>query len=229
MPFSDRLLASDVLPGGSLARLLLLHGAGLATNRCAFQQLRYKLESAGISSCAFDFIGHGETGGTLLGSNLDERTRQVLAVINAGKLTKQYAVLAASMSGYTAVKLLMHQDIRRLILIVPAAYAREAYAVPFGNQFSEIIRQPRSWEYSDAWEILNAFTGRLLLIAAERDEVVPLEVIERFFTSASRAAERKLYVIPRSSHKILHFLAMNPKEYEDVVETIRIFLDTEGE
>jgi hypothetical protein len=35
--------------------------------------LRQTLQQQGIASTAFDFVGHGETGGSLLGSSLAHR------------------------------------------------------------------------------------------------------------------------------------------------------------
>ena len=86
------------------------------------------------------------------------------------------------------------------LLIVPAVYAREAYGQPFGAPFSRVIRRPRSWAGSDAWDLLGGFTGRLLVVAGENDAVIPPEVTARIYASASRSRERRLMVIPGAGH-----------------------------
>lgn len=222
--FGNNAIIGDLLPGNAPSRLLVLHGGGAATGRHTYLPLRNALFNSGITSCSFDFIGHGETGGDLIGTHLKERTDQARAVVSTGVMESNYAILAASMSGYTAIKLLETEPVNELVLIVPAAYSRDAYSIPFGPEFSKSIRYPRSWENSDAWEILQNFTGRLLVIAAEHDEVVPLEIAERFLISAPKSIERKLYIIPGSSHKVLDFLSGNNLEREIVVGLIRDFL-----
>jgi len=99
-----------------------------------------------------------------------------------------------------------------MILLVPAMYDSKAYKVPFNKGFSEIIRQPQSWGYSDAWDILSEYSGRLFIIAAENDEVIPPGVINNIYESAVNAKERKLFVAPRASHMVLTDLRSNNPE-----------------
>ena len=219
-PFKDCLLAGDIVSRNGSPQALVLHGAGRA-DRAGFRLIREKLFAKGVSTCAFDFIGHGETGGELLGSCLQERTHQVLAVLRHQPLEHPMAVIAASMGAYTAVKLLEHVNIQTLVWLVPAMYTRRAYAVPFGPQFSQVIRQPQSWVDSDAWDILNRFTGRLLVVAGENDAVIPADVIQRIYDSAENVAKRVLYVAPAASHFALtDLLQRDPEEFERVLQMI---------
>ena len=133
-------------------------------------------------------------------------------------LQEPLTLIGASMSGYTAVKLTRLHEVKNLVLIVPAMYTPEAYEVPFNGGFSEIIRSHRSWERSDAWEILRGFTGKLLVVAAEHDTVIPREVVQRTFESAAQAQFRDLYIVPGASHLGL-FAAK--AEFIKVVEMIK--------
>ena len=85
---------------------------------------------------------------------------------------------------------------------------------------------PNSWEHSDAWELLAGFTGKLFVVAAEFDRVIPLGVIEKIYSSAARARKRELYIAPGVSHFVFTELrAKNPKAFEHVlgmmVETMK--------
>ena len=183
--FEGHTLIGDVLSDGSPPRLLVLHGAGDSC-RQRFQLLREELFAAGISSAAFDFVGHGDTGGDLKSSSLRSRCRQARRVAEALNLKQPLALMGASMSAYTAVKLLEHYRIKDLILVVPAMYAARAESIPFNRGFTEIIRQPQSWIDSDAWPLLAAYRGRLLIVAAEHDGVIPRDVIDRIYDSAAK-------------------------------------------
>ena len=206
-----RPLIADIISNGALPRVLILHGAGNAHRR-HFRLFREQLLIHGISSAAFDFVGHGDTGGELKASSLLSRTRQACCVADSLNIQQPFAVISASMGAYTAVKLLEYYQIESLILIVPAMYAASAYTIPFNEGFTNIIRQPESWQHSDAWNLLSGYSGRLLIIAAENDKIIPKGVIHKIYDSAVNARERNLFVAPRTSHTVLTDLRSNNPE-----------------
>ena len=201
----------DIISNGTPPQVLILHGAGNA-NRGYFRLFREQLLIHEISSAAFDFVGHGDTGGELKSSSLLSRTRQACTVVDSLNIQQPFAVIGASMGAYTAVKLLEYYQIQSLILIVPAMSTARAYTIPFNAGFTDIIRQPQSWGHSDAWAILSGYKGRLLIIAAENDKIIPKGVINRIHDSALKAKERKLFVAPRTSHTVLTDLRSNNPE-----------------
>jgi len=214
IPFEDHVLAGDL--ASEPCSTIVLHGAG-TSSRERFRRLRSGLHSQGVPTCSFDFIGHGETGGELGRSSLKERTLQASRVIETC-LNEPLTLIGASMSGYTAVKLTQLHEVKDLVLVVPAMYTPEAYGVPFNGGFSEIIRFPRSWERSDAWEILGGFRGKLLVVAAEHDTVIPREVVQRICESATQAQFRDFYIVPGASHAEL---LASENEFRHVVRLIK--------
>ena len=202
-----------------------MHGAGNA-HRGDFRLFREQLLNHGISSAAFDFVGHGNTGGELKRSSLISRTQQASSVVDSLNIQQPFSVIGASMGAYTAVKLLEYYQINNMILLVPAMYDSKAYKVPFNKGFTEIIRQPESWRDSDAWQILSEYKGRLFIIAAENDDVIPLGVINRIYDSAVKAEERILFVAPQSSHAVFTDLRSNNPDgfcnvFSQIVEMLK--------
>jgi pimeloyl-ACP methyl ester carboxylesterase len=191
---------------------LVLHGAG-TSSRERFLRLRQALNAAGRPSAGFDFIGHGETGGSLVGSSLEERTAQAAAVIRSC-CREPLTLIGASMSGHTGIRLTREFQVAALVLLVPAVYTAAAYRLPFGPRFSEAIRVPGSWRDSDAFEILGEFKGSLLIIAAEHDHVIPSEVPQRLYASARNAGSRTLHIVPGSGH-----LSLFPTE-QDLISAV---------
>jgi pimeloyl-ACP methyl ester carboxylesterase len=223
--FDTHKLTGDVIPNGASPQVLVLHGAGNA-HRGDFRLIREELLIHGFSSAAFDFVGHGDTGGELKYSSLISRTRQVCSVVDSLDIIQPFSVIAASMGAYTAVKLLNHYQVKNLILVVPAMYDSKAYSVDFNRGFTEIIRQPESWGNSDAWQILSQYTGRLFVIAGEKDEVIPRGVISRIYDSAVTAEERKLFIAPQASHRVFTELRSNNPDvfsslFEQIVEMLK--------
>jgi len=214
--FEAHTLIGDVLSRSNSPKVLVLHGAG-DSNRGRFQMLREDLFVEGISSVAFDFVGHGDTGGDLKSSSLSSRTRQACRVVDSLNLQQPFSVIGASMSAYTSVKLLQHYQIKSLILLVPAMYTSQANTIPFNRGFTDIIRRPQSWNHSDAWKILAKYRGRLLIVAGENDQIIPRGVINRIYDSAVNATERELYMAPNASHFVFTDLRANdPPEFENV-------------
>lgn len=225
VPFADTLLHGDCLISAESNKegspnTLFLHGAGKA-ERTRFMSLRALLfEQYGIASCAFDFIGHGETGGTLLSSSLKQRTEQASAVIDAYCDTQKLNIIAASMSAYTALKLSQLYPVYSLTLMVPAAYSAKAYGVQFGDAFSKILRRHRSWEESDSWKILQAFSGAIYLVSCELDEVIPVEIVDRLYDSAKNANRCLHTEIAGCNHQVLNFLNQHPEELDTIANKI---------
>lgn len=220
--FAGRRLHVDHRPGAGTAHLLAIHGGGDA-HLGVFAGMRERLWQHGIGSTAFDCIGHGATGGVKEGSSLREREAQACAVVAASRVPT--ALLGASMGAYNAVCLAERYSPRGLVLVVPGIYHAEAHGAAFGPAFSRIIRQPRSWDGSDAWARLRRFRGRLLVIAAGADQVVPLEIPQRLHDEAINAESRSLLVVPDAPHqgllaRLLEDPAWRPRFIEQLLHCL---------
>lgn len=185
LPFAERALATEWHPGET-GPLLLLHGAGTSC-KAHWRESLAALSRRGLACAAFDFIGHGETGGELTGSSLASRLAQTLAVA-AGLPDVPRALLGASMGAYVALRALEHlPELTRLVLVVPGVYSPAVFDLPFGPAFSAEIRKPASWVASDAFARIEAFAGRTLIFAGEQDEVIPRAIPERLAAQARHA------------------------------------------
>jgi hypothetical protein len=196
LSFENKVLRGDAYD--ERCDTIVVHGAG-KSSRARFSRLREGLNANDIPSVSFDFIGHGETGGALIGSSLQERTAQAAAVIRH-RCSEPLTLIGASMGAYTAIKLTETFSVDNLILLVPAVYTPQAYEIPFGPAFSAVIRVPDSWLDSDAFRTLEEFNGNLLVIAAEADAVIPMAVIQKIQAAAQQAEANRLHIVPESRH-----------------------------
>lgn len=220
-PFEQFTLRGDHIAGDCASDVLVLHGAGQSA-RARLSMMRNSLQERNIGTTALDFIGHGDTGGELAQSSVASRTRQAQAVITSRQLRRPLAVIGFSMGASNAIKLAQLDTVSSLVLIVPGVYTPEANDVPFGPEFSTVIRRERSWADTDAWEILSQFRGRLLVIAAENDIVIPREIPERLVASAINAQWRKLLIVERAEHRRLFSLLKeeDASRYEATIDLI---------
>lgn len=223
--YAGRVIKADHLAGSAQLPALLIHGAG-QSERGRFAALRSALQRRAIGTTAFDCIGHGQTGGQLCESSLASRTRQAAAVADAWHGASPLALVGTSMGAYNAIKLLETRRVESLVLVVPGVYTPAAYDLPFDAGFSAVIRAPRSWVATDAWEIISRYTGRLLVIAAQNDAVIPSEIPARLVDAACQASWRKLHVVAGAQHnRLFALLAERPAAFAETMELVFACLD----
>ncbi|MRV75675.1 alpha/beta fold hydrolase [Duganella sp. FT92W] len=220
VPYGDFLLRGDHYAGARSNHTLLLHGAGAST-RHMHHLLRNALQERGVGTTCFECVGHGETGGLLAQSSVASRTRQAEAVIAARAMDEPLALIGISMGAYNAIRLTQSHPVDALVLMVPGVYPPDAYEVPFGPAFSAVIRRERSWMDTDAWDILARFEGALLVVAAEHDAVIPLEIPERLVAAAGRARQRELMVVEGGQHnRVWALLAEQPERFDAALGSV---------
>lgn len=212
--FKGVFLVGDTF-GTARSQLLFIHGAG-SSDRKRFEQLRTLLADRGIGSSSFDFIGHGESGGDLVGSSLESRVAQSSAVIDSQGISQPLSIIASSMGAYVAIKLTELYAVKNLILVAPAVYDTKSYNIPFGPAFTKVIRSPFSWRGTDAWKILENYEGNLLIYKAEKDQIIPHEIIERIYDSAWKAQSREVVMIKEATHSLAKWLDERPDSLHQI-------------
>jgi 8-oxo-dGTP pyrophosphatase MutT (NUDIX family)/esterase/lipase len=217
--FNDKKIYGDIISKDSQIDILFIHGAG-TTNRVRYEQFRGFLASKNISSAMVDLIGHGETGGDIKNTSLQERTEEILAVVKDLKIETPLKIIAFSMGGYNAIKLTELLEVELLVLFAPAVYDTRAREVKFGAGFSEIIRSEYSWQKSDAWNILDTYKGKLLLCIGDKDDVIPFEIVQTIYDSAKNAKYKEIFIMPESGHKVSLYLKEKPDMMEIVTQKI---------
>lgn len=213
VPFQGKLIYAESTYGRN-GHVLMLHGGG--KDRTVFYKYRALLDALGFGTTVFDFLGHGKTGGDMHDSSLFSRTAQAEAVI-AFQGLEITGCMGVSMGAYNALQLTKTVPFQSLILMVPGVYSTPAWKINFGPEFSAIIRKERSWAQSDAWGIAAEFTGNMLIIAAENDAIIPPEIPEKLFSSASCCRHKELLIIPGADHNTIWQSVMrSDRLYENV-------------
>jgi pimeloyl-ACP methyl ester carboxylesterase len=206
-------------------RLLSLHGGGQTDHR-RMDYLLQPLAAAGWASAAFDHIGHGATGGSLLGSSLNDRLAQACSVVAALGLQRPVALMASSMGGHTACSLLDSLQPRALILYCPAAYVSEAEDQPFGPVFQHTLRTSSDFAASPAFAALRRFRGHVLLVWGEHELVIPAAVQQLYADNARAAASLDIVRLPGADHRLHQWLQQQTKQAAALQQRITRLLRT---
>ena len=202
--YNKHTLVADICPVGSIPKVFCMHGAG-SSYRQIYDSLRAILLENNISSCALDFLGHGESDGNIKDSSLKSRTEQVIAIIKEARAVEPLILIGSSMGGYNAIKLTEIYEVKLMILIAPGVFDKNAYEIPFGDDFSSAIRRHRSWDDTDAWNILNKYKGKILIVKGDKDDVIPAEIFQKIYDNSLNTGYREMITISNAPHKLMTF------------------------
>ena len=177
--------------------LLVLHGAD-SSKESHFDFAR-RARAAGWCVLCFDQRGHGESEGALGAGVLDD-----LATM-AGELPAglPLALRGSSMGGYLAIVGAARVGARAVVAICPApadGLVRGLRAGRFGFRADRPALEALLSEHDDL-QVVSTYTGALLLLHAEGDEVVPYQHSVALDAAADRASPRRLVLVPGGHHR----------------------------
>lgn len=214
-------------PSHSAPRTLALHGGG-ASSRLGYQPLLDFLADHGHSSAAFDFAGQGESTGSMADSGLRDRAQQALAVVDFLQMPRPVSLIASSMGGHIACSLIEALAPPALVLYCPAAYEAAALEVPFGPAFQQVIRATSDFAASPAFDALERFEGRLLLVLGAEDAVIPAQVEDQYIRRARKARSVEVLRLEGAGHHLHAWLMDRPAEFARVAQRVLATLDGRG-
>ncbi|TDY96953.1 UNVERIFIED_ORG: hypothetical protein DFO49_1423 [Herbaspirillum seropedicae] len=196
-------LAADILRSapGQPVHTLVLHGAGQGDRQRQWP-LRQALAARGCGSAAIDFSGHGQSS-ALLPNSLSKRLDEAQAALDRLTVSPR-TVVGVSMSGEIALRLACRAEnqITHVVTLVGALYDGAAFMLPFGPAFSAALRRPHSWRDAEVLQMIRAYRGRLTLIRASEDAVIPAEIAELIRQHASSASDCRIVDLPGVDHRV---------------------------
>lgn len=207
---------------GSTHSVISIHGGG-PSGKERVSYILDLLEERGISSIAFDFPGHGESDGELKKCSLFNRVNITKEVIRKYCNEEKLSIIGTSMGGHVAAELVGCMKVDALVLFCPAAYADEAFKVPFGYGFTEIIRKEGSYRDSSVFSKMKKFQGKFLLIYGDSDDIIPEEVLDYYWSSAENSKYKRRVILENTPHVIHKWVEKHPKIKRKVLDEILEF------
>ncbi|MBZ5493595.1 MAG: lysophospholipase [Acidobacteriia bacterium] len=148
------------------------------------------------------------------------RKREAQAVFDFIHPQAPPVLIGTSMGGFIASLLAPAIQPRSLILFCPAAYSAEAMELTFGESFTSAIRKPGAYINSPAFQALSSYRGKLLIVAAGKDMIIPKDVIGLYAASAPLAKSKKTIWLEDSDHKIHSWLADHEAERASILREV---------
>jgi pimeloyl-ACP methyl ester carboxylesterase len=205
-----------------LPTFVWIHGGGVGTKERIYTSSDV-LEEKNITMLSFDQSGAGKDKDNIKQSSLQRRTEETKYAIEHFASKEPLTVCGSSMGGEIALRMLEHFPIKSIILFCPAIYDEAAFLVKFGEGFTDLIREPNSWQRSSTLPLLEKFTGELLIVIGELDSVIPPGVIELLDTHSPQVSRKEIYRIPNCGHKYQEYLDEHPDEGERVAQKVLEF------
>jgi pimeloyl-ACP methyl ester carboxylesterase len=197
---SGRTLSAHVsAPAVRRPGLLFIHG--LHSNQSGYlERAKAATERLGAVCLAFDLSGHGESDGAVSALSLRDHLGDVIAaydrlVAERDVDTGRIGVAGASYGGYLAALLTARRPVARLAMRAPVVYVDSELSVPLALRTGGRGLP----EESRAFDALRRFSGTVLLVESERDEVVPATTIQAY---RDAVAEAEYVLIPDAGHEL---------------------------
>lgn len=206
-------------PGCGPVSTLFLHGAG-RSSRQRQRPLREALALRGHASAAIDFSGHGDSS-ALLPNSLAKRLDEAQAALEHFCQAPR-TVVGVSMSGEIALRLACQpaNRIAHVVTLVGAIYDRAAFTLPFGPDFTAALRRPGSWRDAETLQLIRRYPGRITLVRAADDVVIPREIAELVKDNAHAAQACRIVDLPGVDHRLSERSAQDAALRELLAELI---------
>lgn len=209
---------------GNAPEVLFLHGEKSSDDRNIFLLLRDALlDRYEISSCAFDFIGHGTTGGSWQQSSLSSCTQQAASIVNACFDSQPFIIVASGMGAYTAIKLTELFPVDGLVLIGPKVYAEEMYDSKMDSLTDSASNFPGHWDRTDAWSIIKQFKGDISILGTNKNDPLCQGTMSRLYSQAIRSNTRQAFEIRSHEYngELLAYCDQTPLELMRLAKIIK--------
>ena len=180
-------------PGEPLGGVVILHGAG--SQKESHYDYARRLRAHGIAAVSFDQRGHGDSAGSLDGRAAQD-VAQMAELLPSGPV----GLRGSSMGGYLALVSAATVDAAGVVAICPASAAGMRRGLSAGRfdfrcdlaTFDAFLAE------HDEGPAAEQLGCPLLLLHAEGDEVVPVELSRRL---ALRAPASRLVEVPGGHHR----------------------------
>jgi pimeloyl-ACP methyl ester carboxylesterase len=183
--------------GASIGSLIVIHGAD-SSKESHFDYARLA-RAAGWCALCFDVRGHGESEGALNAAVLDDLRALVAELPGDVPL----ALRGSSMGGYLSIVAAEPLQARAVVAICPAPsdqLVRGLRADRFGFRSRPGALEAFLSEHDDL-QAVTSYTGGLLLLHAEGDEVVPYQHSVALDAAADLADPKRLLLLPGGHHR----------------------------
>ncbi len=206
--------------------ILFIHGA--RSNLHSFDLLIDQLKNRFIC-LAFDHLGCGQSEGRFSDYTLNSRFEQAHFMLSYLRKIKnifkdKIIIVGASMGAHIASRLTESGKIEYLVLRAPASYQKDYENIKMTPSWLPWDKSNKQWPWkpSHALEAISKFSGNLLIVKSENDEIIPEVIIDEYLKQAKKVKNKKLEIIKKAPHRISDKPSYNQKFSEIMREFLKL-------
>lgn len=187
--------------------VVFFHGRGSSQKR--YIPRAKKLAEKGFITLTFDFRGCGGSDGQLRSLTLEDGITDAITAYDF--LLKQpqvdpnrVGINGGSYGGYLAAIISAKRIVPALVLDAPAAYKDEWLQLPYEKiPAAEVSAFRNEGDIANTLSLacIKLYTGNLLVIRHEKDEIIPPAVVEGYVLYA-KTKRKELVVLPGAIHRL---------------------------
>jgi pimeloyl-ACP methyl ester carboxylesterase len=204
----EHILGTLISPGSLVPGVLFVHGWG-GDQRQYLARAR-TIASLGCICLTFDLRGHAQTHTQYETVSREESLRDILSAYDFLAAqndvdSDSIAVVGSSYGGYLAALLTALRPVKWLALRVPALYKDSEWSLPklklrTEQDLAKYRLQPVSPEESKALRACHAFTGDVLIVESEHDDVIPHQVVVNYREACKSARSLTYRLLEGADH-----------------------------
>ena len=188
--------------------VIIFHGSGSTGD--SLIPLAENLANNGIFAFHFNFRGCGKSDGNFLEQTIGDAlldAKTAFKLLLGEEIDKdRIGVCGSSFGADIATLLLPEFSIKSLVLKAPAAlnFSMDAkIAIEGGLEKEwEHLSNRKNWEGAVNFKNLAEFKGELFIIKSEKDDNVPAEMVNEFYSSAISVSYKSIEVIKDADHRL---------------------------
>ena len=192
---------------GSFPVVLFIHG--MTSSNAGYVEIVERLASVGIAGLALSLSGHGQSSGDFDGLSVDELVEDGVEAMKylldiPGLDSGRIGLMGTSVGAHICSMISREFPIRSMVLRAPAVYSLET-----GMMLLPDIMESEGTIFADLKDMLASvptikaiweFKGSLLVIASEKDQVIPDFISRAYVDNALEAKEKNYYTIVGAGH-----------------------------
>jgi pimeloyl-ACP methyl ester carboxylesterase len=205
----ESLAGTLIAPATAIPGFLFVHGWGGSQEQ--YLARAREIAALGCLGLTFDLRGHARSAPQHADVTREDNLRDLLAaydVLAGHRLVDRHAigVVGSSYGGYLAVLATSLRPVRWLALRAPALYRDEDWAVPKRRlDRDDLAAYRRTVLHPEDNRVLRAaaaFTGDVLIVASETDDIVPHQAIANYVAAFRQARSLTHRVIEGADHAL---------------------------
>lgn len=194
---------------GPFPGVVFFHGSG--SKRKRYLPAARELAKNGVMTLTFDFRGCGESDGVYEEQTRKDAIEDAKAgldfLLNQDVDKKRIGICGGSFGGYVGAYILSEYPfIKSIGLRAPAAYSDTFLSTKMKRRKKladgAFFKNRKDWKDSSTYRNIAVFKGPVIIIKAEKDEVIPSLVVDTYYNKATSSSKRKLETIKGADHRL---------------------------